>query len=91
MRRGHRGGIARAGDAAGGAHLYRAPRRDDAGSTEARAVTEGFSIAGLVGVSITTAVADMQGKTRAYVGQGGTIEAASLLIPSIMQPSPTSA
>jgi len=39
------------------------------GSTEARALTEGFNIAGLVGVSITTAVSDMQGKTRAYVGK----------------------
>ena len=39
------------------------------GSTEALAVTEGFGIAGVVGVSLTTAVADMQGKTRAYVGR----------------------
>jgi hypothetical protein len=39
------------------------------GETEARAESTGLGIAGLVGVSVTEAVAQMEGKTRAYIGK----------------------
>ena len=34
-----------------------------------RAVTEGFNVAGGISVSLTTAVAEMKGATRAYIGR----------------------